>query len=77
MAYIQYRDNYAVITKTSGSTEYIAEAPAGSSSADDVWRCRRITKVTAGGVTTSTLEWADGDTNFNNIADNLLTLSYS
>lgn len=50
---------------------YVCEAPAGSATASAVWRIKRVDVST--GITT----WADGNTNFDNVADNRAALSYS
>ena len=60
-----------VDTTTSASYIYICEAAPGSATSAAVWRCSRITVAT--GVTA----WADGDGNFDNIADNRASLTYS
>ena len=60
--------------KVQVETNYIywAEAAVGSLQASSVWRVRRIS--TADPYTTT---WADGNTNFDNAANNLTALSYS
>lgn len=57
-------------TTTAGSV-YTCEAAPGSATSAAVWRISK--KVTATGVTT----WANGDGNFDNIADNRASISYS
>lgn len=61
-----------VDTSTSGTT-YVAQAAIGSATSDAVWQIMRV--VTANGITT--LGWADGDSNFNNVYDNRTGLTYS
>ncbi len=53
---------------------YKGEAYVGSSSANPVWRIRRLTIGNDGDVTE---EWANGNSNFDNIWDNRITLEYS
>jgi hypothetical protein len=60
-----------VDTTTTAGVTYYCEALPGSSSAAAVWKCSKLTHAT--GVTT----WADGDAEFDNIADNRATLTYS
>ena len=62
--------NYTLRIYSSGTDTYIAEALAGSSTASAVWR---VQKVDSSG----NILFADGDTKFNNIADNYLTISYN
>ena len=63
----------AVRIDTSGSTTYYGFADVGSLDASAVWRIFRETK--SGSVTSFT--YADGDSNFDNIWDNRVSLSYS
>jgi hypothetical protein len=75
----------AVNTKTTGpvalrfdnATDPIAykgEANAGTATSAATWRISRITTAGDGSVT---IEWADGNTNFDNIWNNRTSLSYS
>lgn len=57
-------------TTTVGSV-YTCEAMPGSLSSAAKWRISK--KVTSTGVTT----WADGDGNFDNVADNRAALTYA
>lgn len=50
----------------------MAKAEAGSSQSDAVWRAKKIDE-TSGIIIT----WADGDTNFDNVATDLTALTYS
>jgi hypothetical protein len=52
---------------------YLGEAATGAATASAVWR---IKKITTTGIDIVIL-WADGNTNFDNVWDNHLTLSYS
>jgi hypothetical protein len=68
------------VDDTGGSPQviYRGEAAAGSLASSAVWRISRITVTTDGGGNDDVAtEWADGDTQFNNIWDNRLSLSYS
>ncbi len=56
-----------------GGVTYVGEADAGSATSAASWRIKEITET---GPDISII-WADGDTNFNNIWDNRLVLSYS
>ena len=65
--------NYAMIfDDTNDPILYLCEAVAGSASSSAVWRVKRIDTTNGG-----TITWADGNTNFDNIADNRASLSYS
>ena len=64
---------YASYVVTSGNFVYVAEAVAGSSINSAVWRANRV--ETAGSVVQTT--WADGNLNFDNIAADVVSLSYS
>lgn len=50
---------------------YIGKAVIGSSTASAVWQIQRITQ------SDTTILWADGNGNFDNIWDNYSSLSYS
>lgn len=62
--------NLSVRIYKDGTDVYVAEATPGALTANAVWRMQKID--TNGNVT-----WADGNTEFDNEADNYLTLSYS
>lgn len=64
---------YAVKITTSGTTTYIGKATVGSSQASAVWQAKKI--AVSGGDTTIT--FADGNANFDNVATDLTALSYS
>jgi hypothetical protein len=57
----------------SGDNTYIAIAPIGTSQATAGWQAKKI--AVSGGDTTIT--WADGNANFDNVATDLTSLSYS
>lgn len=56
---------------TSGVYVYIGKAAPGSSTASAVWKIKRL-DTTSGIVG----EWADGDTNYDNVWDNYASLTY-
>lgn len=50
---------------------YVGEAAISSSTANPVWRIKRI-NTTSGVI----VEWADGNYNFDNVWDNRASLTY-
>lgn len=56
-----------------GTTEYYGFAPVGSSESSAVWQIKRLT--VSGAITSIT--FADGDSNFDNVWDNRASLTYS
>lgn len=73
---IQVRDNiaaaYAVKTTVAGAITYVAKAQPGTAQADAEWQAYKVDE-TSGTIIT----WADGNADFDNIATDLTTLSYS
>jgi len=67
-------DNMAVKITVSGSYTYIALAATGTAQATAKWQVKRIYDDGAG---TTTITWADGDSEFDNVATDLTALSYS
>lgn len=63
-----YTERYLI----SGSYIYEAKAPVGSAEADPVWQVGRYD--TTGPIVHL---WADGDSNFDNSADDMASLSYA
>ena len=59
-----------------GTLFYIGTADAGTLDAASTWRIKRVTFTTPGQDDSDT-EWADGNTNFDNIWDNRAALSYT
>lgn len=57
---------------TSGTSIYVATAKIGSSQASAVWQVKKID--TSSGVV---ITWADANANFDNVATDLTTLTYS
>jgi len=66
-------DLKATRVDVSGAVTYVGKAPAGASTASAVWQIQRLTD---GGGGDLTLEWADGDTEFDNVWDNRASLTY-
>ncbi len=65
--------NHAVKVTIAGAVTYVARALIGTLQASALWQVKRIT--VAGGDTT--VEWADGDASFDNVATDLSLLAYS
>lgn len=64
-------DALAVKVTESGTTTYIGIAAPGTSQATAKWQCKKIDESSGIVIT-----WADGDSNFDNIATDLTSLSY-
>ena len=62
-----------LIDEFSDTVTYIGKAAPGASTSSSVWLIKKITE--SGSVTT--VAFADGDSNFNNVWDNRTSLSYS
>lgn len=58
----------------SGDYTYIGKAAPGSAQSAAVWQCKKIDASVAG---TTVITWADGNGNFDNIATDLTSLTYS
>ena len=65
--------DYSQLIRVDGSSTYIMKATPGAISGSANWQIQRITEVG----TSVDIEWADGNTNFDNIASGYLSLSYS
>lgn len=63
----------SIIDEASSTVTYVGKAAAGSSTASAVWQIQKIS--ISGSVTT--ISWADGDGNFDNVWNNRASLSYS
>lgn len=63
----------AKIVDEVSNTYYVCEALPGTASSAASWRAKRIVYTGDDSVTT----WADGNSDYDNIADNRLSLSYS
>lgn len=65
---------YSVRVDDATSTvSYVGESHTGTLPGSAGWRVKRITSS----ATLTTIEWADGDDNFDNIWDNRVSLNYS
>ena len=59
---------------TDGTITYIASAAAGSAQSSAVWQVQKVDETDSDNVV---ITWADGNTNFDNVATDLTSLSYS
>ncbi len=62
-----------LIDEVDASTTYQCSAEPGCLTSEAKWRIKKISKVG----TVTTIKWADGNTEFDNIADDRLTLTYA
>lgn len=65
-------ENYATKITTSGSVTYVALAAVGSAQSSAVWQVKKIDESSG-----TIITWADGNDNFDNVATDLTSLSYS
>ena len=63
---------YALKMTTVGSIDYVGEADTGTATSSALWRAKKVDN-TSGIIIT----WADGNANFDNVATDLTTLTYS
>lgn len=69
------QDNFSTLIRGNGAYTYIMKAPVGSgTSGQAIWQIKRINDKGSGD---NDIEWADGDTNFDNAASGYLSLTYS
>lgn len=69
---VPYGAGLAVRTDDVGSgVTYVGEAAPGAATSASVWRVRRVTSTED-----TILEWADGDSAFDNVWDNRASLTY-
>ena len=61
------------IDEVDGNTTYFGFAKLGTASSEAKWQIFKLSKTG----TTSMLQYADGDTRYDNIWDNRLSLTYS
>lgn len=66
------RPNYSLKETVVGTIIYLARALPGSSQSNPVWQAMKVD-----GTTGIVVTWADGNSNFDNVATDLTTLSYS
>lgn len=64
--------SYAIKITESGDYTYVAFANPGTAESAESWQCLRIDESSG-----FRLEWADGNTNFDNSAEDLTALDYS
>ena len=62
-----------IIDKATSTVTYFGWAAIGTATSDDDWRIKRMS--VAGDVTT--FDWADGNSDYDNVWDNRAALSYS
>ena len=55
--------------------EYVGEANPGTATSASSWRIKKIAYDTNGNVTS--VKWADGNSNFDNVWDNRTSYTYS
>jgi hypothetical protein len=74
MAYIPRSEEKPFATKvtTDGAVTYVAIAEPGTLQAQAKWQVQKIDTTTG-----TVITFADGDSNFNNVATDLTTLIYS
>ena len=65
-------DNLATKITVVGSVTYLATAAPGTAQATAKWQCQKIDETTGVVIT-----WADGDSDFDNVATDLTALTYS
>jgi len=63
----------AIQLDDTGSSTYIGEAFPGTPTSSALWRIKRVVETGPD----SEITWADGNSDFDNIWDNRLSLSYS
>lgn len=62
-----------IIDEASSTVTYIGEATIATATSSALWRIRRVTVAS----TVTTVAWADGNSNFDNVWNNRASLSYS
>jgi len=67
---VKQSDQSALQIKTSGTDTFVGFAPIGTATSSASWQAMKVD-------TNGNITWADGNSNFDNIADNLTSLSYS
>ena len=63
---------FALKMTTVGSVDYVGEAAVGTATSSALWRAKKVDSTTGILIT-----WADGNANFDNVATDLTTLTYS
>lgn len=67
-------DEATRVVVASSTVSYIGKAPAGTATNAAAWKIQRVTTTVGGDLT---VEWADGNINYDNVWDNRAVLSYS
>lgn len=65
-------NNMAIKITEDGDVTYIGMAAPGTAQATAKWQCKKIDQSSG-----TVITWADGNADFDNVATNLKTLSYS
>lgn len=63
---------YAVKITIVGTITYVGKAAVGTSQGSASWQCQKIDETTG-----TVITWADGNANFDNVATDLTSLTYS
>ena len=63
---------FALRLDTAGDIDYVGEASTGTATSGALWRIKRVDSTTG-----TVIQWADGNSNFDNVWDNRASLSYS
>lgn len=70
----EFADNYAMKVTVVDTITYLAIATIGTPQSEAKWQVKKIDTSVAG---TTVINWADGNGNFDNVATDLTSLSYS
>jgi len=65
-------DSLATKVTVSGSITYVGVAAPGTAQSAESWQCKKVDETTG-----TVITWADGNANFDNVATDLTTLTYS
>ena len=63
---------YAVKITISGNITYVGKAAVGTAQGTAAWQCQKIDESSG-----TVITWADGNSNFDNVATDLTALTYS
>lgn len=75
MSRVLVKDKEVVrVDKVDDTTIYVGAARAGTAASAALWQIRRLTVA---GTASVAIEWADGNTDYDNVWDNRASLSYS
>lgn len=70
---LNIKSAYSTLVRVSGDFTYVMKAEPGNLSGDGVWQVKRVRSVGS----SIDVEWADGDSEFDNVAADYLSLPYS